>query len=240
MLSVIYAILFYVATTIIVAGVVMRIRQYSRSPAPLKIPTTPAPTTLGGVFWRMFREVVFFQSLFKANKWIWLFGWMMHMSLWLILARHVRYFTYEIWWWVETVQFLGTYASFTFLIGLGGLLIRRIAVERIRYITSPSDVLMLLLLLGIGGSGAMMRFVAHTDIVSVKAYILGLSRFHIGHLPSDPVLLAHLGMVILLMMIFPISKLMHAPGVFFSPTRNQVDNSRDKRHLAPWAAELEK
>jgi hypothetical protein len=47
-------------------------------------------------------------------------------------------------------------------------------------------------------------------------------------------------MVITLMIIFPISKLMHAPGVFFSPTRNQVDNSREKRHLAPWAAELEK
>jgi hypothetical protein len=27
--------------------------------------------------------------------------------------------------------------------------------------------------------------------------------------------------------------------VFFSPTRNQVDNPREQRHLAPWAAELE-
>jgi hypothetical protein len=42
------------------------------------------------------------------------------------------------------------------------------------------------------------------------------------------------------MIIFPISKLLHAPGVFFSPSRNQVDNPREKRHLAPWAAELEK
>jgi len=85
----------------------------------------------------------------------------------------------------------------------------------------------------------MMRFVAHTDIVSVKAYILGLMRFHIGHLPSDPVLLVHLGSVALLMIIFPISKLMHAPGLFFSPSRNQIDNPREKRHLAPWAAKLE-
>jgi hypothetical protein len=28
------------------------------------------------------------------------------------------------------------------------------------------------------------------------------------------------------MVIFPFSKLLHAPGVFFSPTRNQVDSSR--------------
>ena len=40
--------------------------------------------------------------------------------------------------------------------------------------------------------------------------------------------------------IFPFSKLLHAPGVFFSPGRNQADNPREQRHLAPWAAELEK
>ena len=42
-----------------------------------------------------------------------------------------------------------------------------------------------------------------------------------------------------LMIIFPISKLLHAPGVFFSPTRNQTDSSREKRHVAPWAEQLE-
>jgi len=36
-----------------------------------------------------------------------------------------------------------------------------------------------------------------------------------------------------------VSKLLHAPGVFFSPGRNQVDNPREKRHLAPWAAALD-
>ena len=35
----------------------------------------------------------------------------------------------------------------------------------------------------------------------------------------------------MLMIIFPFSKLLHAPGVFFSPTRNQVDNPREKRHM---------
>lgn len=239
MLATIFAIIFYAATAILVVGIAMRIRKYARTPAPLKIPTTPAPTTTGGVIVRMFMEVIFFQSLFKSNKWIWLFGILFHLSMWLILARHIRYFTVDVWWWVQAVQFFGTYAAFTFLIGLGGLLVRRIVVARIRYITSPSDILMLLLLLGIGASGAMMRFVAHTDIVSVKAYMLGLMRFNVGHLPSDPILLVHLGCVATLMIIFPISKLMHAPGVFFSPTRNQVDNPREKRHLAPWAAKLE-
>ena len=40
-------------------------------------------------------------------------------------------------------------------------------------------------------------------------------------------LLVHLALVALLMIVFPISKLMHAPGLFFSPTRNQADTSRE-------------
>jgi nitrate reductase gamma subunit len=44
-----YALLFYVATAMLVVGVGLKIRSYWRTPAPLKIPTTPAPTTSTGV-----------------------------------------------------------------------------------------------------------------------------------------------------------------------------------------------
>lgn len=239
MLSVIYALLFWVAGVVLLVGVGARVRKYARTPAPLKIPTTPAPITTGGVVMRMAREVIFFESLFKSNKWIWLFGWTFHMGMWLVLIRHIRYFTVDVWWWVAFAQPFGTYAGYAMLAGLVGLWARRVLVERIRYITNPSDHLMLALLVAISGSGLMMRFVVHTDIVAVKVFMLGLMRFRIETLPSDPILLVHLGCVAALMIVFPISKLMHAPGVFFSPTRNQVDNSREKRHLAPWAAKLE-
>lgn len=238
-MSTLYAVLFYLATILLVVGTGMKIRKYAKAPAPLKIPTTPAPTTRGGVWARMFREVVFFESLFKSNKWIWLFGYLFHFGMLLVLLRHFRYFTQPVWFWVEIVQPFGVYASFAMVIGLAGLWARRFLVERIRYISNPSDHLMLMLLLGIGLSGMGMKFVAKTDIVAVKAYMLGLMRFQINDLPTSPLLLIHLGLVALLMIIFPISKLLHAPGVFFSPTRNQVDNPREQRHLAPWAAKLE-
>jgi nitrate reductase gamma subunit len=54
------------------------------------------------------------------------------------------------------------------------------------------------------------------------------------------VLLLHLALVALLMLVFPISKLLHAPGLFFSPTRNQADTSREARHVAAWTAALQK
>lgn len=238
-LSVTYAGLFYFAAAMLVVGTLLKIRAYAGTPAPLKIPTTPAPTTRGGVVLRMVREVAFFESLFKGSKWTWLFGWMFHASLALVLLRHVRYFQREVWDLVALAQFGGTYAGFTMVAGLGGLWVRRIVVDRIRYISTPSDHLHLALLVLIGASGLMMRFVAHTDIVAVKAYMLGLMRFDIQPLPADPVLLLHLGLVAVLMIVFPISKLLHAPGLFFSPSRNQSDDPRESRHLAAWAAALD-
>ena len=238
-IATLYALLFYIATLLLVVGLALRIRRYAKSPAPLKIPTMPAPRTQSGVYFRMFREVVLFESLFKSNKWIWLFGYLFHFGMLVVLLRHTRYFTYDVWWWVELIQPFGVYASFAMIIGLAGLLVRRFTVARVRYISSPSDYLMLVLLIMIAGSGMMMKFVTHTDIISVKGFFLGLMRFQINHLPSDPILLVHLGSVAALMIIFPISKLLHGPGIFFSPTRNQIDNSREKRHIAPWAKKLE-
>jgi nitrate reductase gamma subunit len=234
-LTVIYALLFYAATLLLVIGVARRIYRYATVPAPLIIPTTPAPTTRSGVVARLLREVVLFESLFKGNKWTWLFGWLFHFGLLLALLRHLRYFTEPVWGWVAAIQWLGLYAGFVMLLGLAGLWARRLLVERVRYISSPSDHLMLLLLIAIAGSGLLMKYVWHTDIVALKAFILGLMRFDWQPLPADPLLLIHLLLVIALMAVFPFSKLLHAPGVFFSPTRNQVDNPREKRHVAAWA-----
>ena len=231
LLTILYACLFYAATAVLAAGLAWKIAEYARAPAPLKIPTTPAPATRAGVVGRMAREVVLFESLFRANKWIWLFGWIFHVALLLVLVRHLRYFTDPVWGVVAIAQPFGIYAGFAMLAGLAGLWARRFVVERIRYISTYSDHLMLALLVAIGASGLAMKYVAHTDVVAVKAFMLGLMVFDWQPLPADPVLLVHLALVALLMAVFPASKLLHAPGVFFSPTRNQADDSRERRHV---------
>lgn len=246
-MHVLFAILFYAATLLLVAGLFVKIKQYAQTPAPLKIPTTPAPVTRSGVVWRMFTEIVFFNSLWKATKWTWIFGWLFHFSLLLAFLRHLRYvITPDSWlgfmWplidnWL--VQFAGQYGGYAMLVGLLGLFGRRIFVDRVRYISSPSDYAMLLLILGIAATGMLMSFVAHTDIVQLKAFVLGLIYFNWQPMPTDGLLITHLSLVLILMVIFPVSKLLHAPGIFFSPTRNQVDNPREQRHIAPWARKLE-
>ncbi len=234
-----YALLFYFAAVVLVTGLVFKIQQYARTPAPLKIPTTPAPTTRGGVIFRMMREVVLFESLFRGNKWTWIFGWMFHFGLFLVTLRHLRYFIEPVWFPIQLVQPFGIYGGMAMVVGLAGLWVRRFFVDRVRYISAPSDHLILALLILIGCSGLMMKFVFHTDVVAIKTFFLGLYAFDVKPLPSDPLLLLHLLLVAVLMIVFPYSKLLHAPGLFFSPSRNQADNPRERRHIAPWARQLE-
>jgi nitrate reductase gamma subunit len=229
------SIILYLTLIVFLVGTARKMLRYARIPAPLKIPTMPAPTTRSGVVWRLSKEVVLFESLFKASKWTWLFGWLFHAGLFLVLLTHLRYFTDPVWWWVALIAPLGPYAGIAMMFGLAGLLGRRFLVDRVRYISAPSDYLMLVFLMAIGGSGLVMRYWFHTDIIQLKQFALGMLSFEFVFLPFDLALVTHLVLVALLLLIFPFSKLLHAPGLFFSPSRNQVDNSREKRHIAQWA-----
>ncbi len=139
-MSTVYALLFIVATLVLVIGLARKIAQYAKTPAPLKIPTTPAPVTQTGVVLRMFREVVFFESLFKSTKWTWIFSWMFHLGLFLVLLRHVRYFMDTVWLPIELVQPFGMYAGFAWLLAwvvcLSGVsLLTAFATYQLRLIT---------------------------------------------------------------------------------------------------------
>ena len=239
-LAVVYAALLYASAAVLVIGVALKIRSYLRTPAPLKIPTTPAPTTTGGVALRLAREVVFFESLFRSSKWTWIFGWTFHAALLLVLLRHLRYFQQPDLGADRpgaAVRHLRRHRDGARPCRAVG---RRWLVDRVRYISTPSDHLHLALLIAIGLTGLAMRFVRHTDIIALKTFTLGLLHLDLQPLPADPVLLVHLALVALLMAIFPISKLMHGPGLFFSPTRNQADTARETRHVTPWAATAER
>ncbi|WP_298428377.1 respiratory nitrate reductase subunit gamma [Rhodoblastus sp.] len=237
MLTIVYATAFYAVSLLLIFALGRRIWLYATTPAPLKIPTTPAPLTKGGVALRMLREVTVFQSLFRANKWIWLFGWIFHVSLAVVLLRHLRYFLQPVPLPIVLIQPFGVIAGFAMVAGLLALWARRFVVERIRYISGPSDHLILALLVSIGLSGLTMKFLARTDIVSVKEFFLGLMYFDWRPLPADPALIVHLTLVLVLMVVFPFSKLLHAPGVFFSPSRNQADDTRERRYVG--SAKLE-
>jgi nitrate reductase gamma subunit len=224
---------------ILILGMAWRVWLYASTPAPLRIFTAPAPATRAGAAFRVGREVTLFESLFRADKFLWLVSMLFHVGLLLVLLRHLRYFMAEPPLPVVLIQPLGQIGALMMMVGLIGLLARRLFEPRVRYVTSATDIGVLLLLLAIGASGLAMTFLFPTDIMGLKQYLAGLWRFDPQPLPDDPALIVHLLLVATLLVVAPYSKLLHLAGVFFSPTRNQRDDARTRRHVAAWARPLD-
>lgn len=232
-----YVLFSYVAVAVFVFGFVAKIYVYAKTPAPLKIPTNPSPKTKAGVAARLAGEVFFFTSLFKGNRWTWIGGYIFHVALLLILLRHLRYFLQPIPEPIVLVQQFGFWAGHIMPLAIIYLYIRRITVDRTRYISTLEDYALLVLFFAIGATGLMMNYLARADLIDVKEFILGLLTFSPVAFPDSPMFLVHFTLVLILMIIFPFSKLVHLGGLFFSPTRYQVDDPREHRHVNPWATQ---
>jgi nitrate reductase gamma subunit len=122
------------------------------------------------------------------------------------------------------------------VVAVGYLYLRRVASPQLRYISLVADYFPLFLILFIGLTGIGVRYFFRTDVAGVKQLMLSLVSFQ-PSVPDGlhPVLYAHLLLVCVLLAYFPFSKLMHAGGVFLSPTRNLANDNRRRRHVNPWA-----
>jgi nitrate reductase gamma subunit len=219
------------------------------------------PSGTLGVIGRMLLEVLFFRSLFRnhrvevlpdsekvnyiGTKYLWAAAMAFHWSMLLIILRHFRFFVEPVPRFVEWLQWADGFfqvgvpviyaTSVIFVVSLGYLLARRFADAKVRYISLPSDYFALYLLLGIGLSGLLMRHIEKVDLGNVKAAIAGWTSFQFTS-PEGVGMwyFVHVFLVSVLLAYFPFSKLLHAPGVFLSPTRNMANSNREKRHVNPW------
>jgi len=237
-LSMLYIAVSYMAGAVFFTGTLYKVYGYASTPSPLKIPTTPQPSTVPGVVLKNAINIAVFSSLFKGNRWTWVGGYALHVILLLILVRHLRFFLEPVTGIVQFSQWFGMWAGFIFPLPILYLLVRRSAVERVKYISSGADSFALLLLLAIGLTGISLRLITHADIVAIKQFLLGLILFSPANIPTHPVFILHFTLVLTLAVYFPFSKLLHAGGIFFSPTKMQVDNPRELKHVNPWEAEV--
>jgi nitrate reductase gamma subunit len=185
--------------------------------------------------------------VFPERKALWLGAMALHWSLFVIVVRHLRLFVdpvprivaslaaldgfFEVGWpaWYAT--------DVAVVVALGYLLLRRLRDPLLRYLSLPADYLALAALMAVVGSGILLRYVARVDLVAVRGYALGLTAFAPARLPGPGAwLAAHLLSVSFLLAILPFSKMIHAAGVWLSPTRNQPNDSRRRRHVNPWNA----
>lgn len=222
------------------------------------------PSSSLGVIGRMILEVLLFRSLFRNTrmqlrsgpklsygswKWLWLGAIAFHYTFFIILLHHMRFFTEPtplIFEWLEkldTILQIGVptvyLTEFVIIAALLYLLLRRLFVPQMRYISLVSDYFPLLLILGIVVSGILMRYYIRTDVMDIKELTMGLISLN----PTVPegigsIFYIHLFLVCALLVYFPWSKLMHLGGIFLSPTRNLASNNRKQRHINPWNYEV--
>jgi len=236
--STLFWILTYLAATVFIVGFLAKVWKYATTPAPLKIPQTPAPVSASGIPVRVLSEVVIFKSLFKSNRVLWLAGYVFHIGLLLAIMKHLRFFFNNTPYALNYFTTFELYAGLIMVGGLALLLLMRFVVDRHLYISVMTDFFLLILLISIGSTGLLAKHFFRVDIPQVKQFVMGLVAFNPQSIPTEPIFVIHLSLVLVLLVYFPFSKLMHAAGLFFSPTRNQVDNPREKRLVAPWVSDL--
>jgi len=210
---------------------------------------------------RMAGEIFLFRSLFRNSdariidgrpvygsaKWLWFFALMFHGSLLIVVFRHLRFFTEPILPCVNVLSALDGFfeigvpalyiSDAALLCGLTFLLLRRLVLPQLRYISLFTDYFALLLIAGIAVTGLLMRHFYPVDLNAVKTLVAGWLSLK----PSAPggvgvLVYTHLGFVFILMAWLPFSKLIHMGGIFMSPTRNLINNNRSQRHINPWNA----
>ncbi len=226
----------YFAGLTFILGLVWRIYGYLRTPMPWPEVTTPGPQTESGALGRVIGDVLIFPNLFKADKWLWAGAWIFHVTLFLILVRHVRYFTYPVPGFVLWLQTVALWIGYIFGLAALYLLWRRLVLPRSLYVSGLPDYFALALMGAIAGTGIMVKYWAHVYLVDVKAFTLGLLTLNPVAPPLHPLFLLHYLLVVALLLYFPFSKLLHAGGIFFSPTRNQPYEiqQRGKRYVNAW------
>ena len=191
------------------------------------------------------------RAYYSSAKWLWLFALAFHWSFLVVIVRHLRFFTQPVPFWVSLTERLdgfleiglwpfvwlpGLFLSGVVLLGaVTYLFLRRVVIPQLRYISLSNDWFPLLLIIHIAATGILMRYLLKVDVVGVKQLTLGLAHFSPTVPPDIGVIFyIHVFLVSVLFAYFPWSKLMHAPGVFLSPTRNMANTSRMVRHINPW------
>jgi nitrate reductase gamma subunit len=191
---------------------------------------------------------------YQLEIFLWVGALAFHYAFLTVLIRHMRLFLEPVPWCVQLIETLDSffrmeiiYPQFQFglpAVYLSGIVllaavvylaVRRIVIPSARYISLASDYFPLILIFGIAFTGIMMRYVTKIDITAAKQLTMGLVTLH----PTVPegigaIFYIHLFFVSVLLAYFPYSKLMHLGGIFLSPTRNMLGNTRAYRHVNPW------
>src|SRR4030067_3589274 len=151
------------------------------------------PSSALGVAVRMAFEVLLFRSLFRntrseltggtklsyaSAKWLWIAGLAFQWTFLIILVKHLRLFLEPVPSSIKIVESLDSFfqvgapllylTDVIFLLAVTYLLLRRIFIPILRYISLPADYFPLFLIIGIGATGGLTRYFFKVNVVGVE------------------------------------------------------------------------
>lgn len=217
----------FLAITVFVIGVIYRIARWNSTPVPHRQTLYPAPTTKAAANFKIVKELALFTTLFENDKLLWIGSWVFHIGLLAAVGGHFVGIPTEGTQFAmipgvsvelskELSEVLGTISGVLLLFGLVWLLIRRLSVYEVRLLSDPIDYFDLVLLLSIVISGNWMRFLTPIEYVEAKNFVIDIFTFAPITLPSNTTFLVHFTLVMILLIYFPFSKLMHVLGSFYT------------------------
>ena len=220
----------YVAVLVFLMGMTYRIVSWRKLASP-SMTLFPAPETPGSNVANTLKEALFFKSLFGGDRVLWIFAWVFHAVLALIVLGHFRVFTglidstmLAVGMTEDHIKMMsggaGGAAGIVILVALALLLARRLALPHVREVTGPADYMALLLIAAIIITGDMMRFQTHHfDLALTREYFAGLATFkNVTAMDAlaNNLFLVHMCLAFMLMMLIPFSKILHLGGIFFT------------------------
>lgn len=230
----------YVAAAVFVAGNAHRVARIARTPAHLRWELYPMPKgtreqqRYGGSYFEqtdwwtkprkrswlgeltyIAREVFGFQTLWRGNRRQWLWSWLLHMGLyWLVVTAAATIAAASGVAMAGLVRWTAGIAVCTGLIGSLGMLALRIASPRLHPFSSRSDILNLLLIASVFGTGAA----ALLSGVQVPEQMIAFVRSLFGMAGAPELTTAasiHLAIIGVFLAYFPATHMTHAYMKFF-------------------------
>lgn len=218
----------YIAVIVFVGGLAYQMyRWQQKKPVPAHLSLYPRPESPLGRLADTLVDMFTMKGLFQVNRLLWAGGFIMHIGLLLLLVGHVRVVTdyYFLWDWLgwggaETHTFsvvAGLTAGFLFMIPLIYLFLRRWGGP-VKWLSTPEDYFILVLLLGIAVTGNHMRLVLEVDQHAMREFMQGLFLFNWKPVPESAGVsfIWHFALVQILMIYFPFGKLLHTIGSVFN------------------------
>ena len=109
-------------------------------------------------------DIVFFRRLYAINRMLWIASLAFHISFFLVVVRHLRYFMYPVPDYLMYIQPAGIYAGYVLPLSLLLILIMRIAGGKDRYLSRYNFYLLGILLLT-SLTGVLMKTIFRTNLV---------------------------------------------------------------------------